>query len=116
MYSKTAFCGLDCGKCPAYAAAQTDDDRLRAETAETWSAEYKIEVNPEDINCDGCRSGSTRLISHCSVCEVRKCSLEKQVSNCAHCDEYACDRLNKFFAVVPQAKENLTIIRNSLLN
>ncbi len=116
MNGNTAFCGLECSQCPAYVAAQTDDNRLRAETAQLWSKEYNIEVNPEGINCDGCKSDSGRLINHCSVCKIRKCGIEKQVSTCAHCDDFACDTLNKFFAVVPQAEENLIVIRNSLSN
>ena len=106
-----ASCGLDCGQCPAYIATQKNDDNLRAETAKNWSAQFNAKISPADINCDGCTSDSKRLFSHCAVCEIRKCSREKKLANCAHCPEYPCAKLAAFLANVPEAKANLEAIR-----
>jgi hypothetical protein len=54
------------------------------------------------------------VFQHCTVCEIRKCGMDQEVVNCAHCDEYACDKLTKFFEMVPDAKKTLDEIRQEL--
>ena len=112
MDKMIAFCGLACSGCPARLATQKDDDAKRKEVAEAWSKQYNATIKPEDINCDGCMS--QRLFFYCNICEIRKCGTEKRVENCAYCDEYACDKLTKFFAMAPAAKTALEEIRKSL--
>jgi len=51
-----AVCGLDCHECGAFLATQDNDDQKRAEVAQEWSRLFKVEIKPEDINCDGCQS------------------------------------------------------------
>ncbi len=109
-----AFCGLVCSECPAFIATKEDDDNKRKETAEEWSKQFNTSIKPEDINCEGCVSNSEVLFSHPRLCEIRKCGQEKGITNCAHCDEYACDRLNDFFKGVPGAKVTLDSIRKTL--
>jgi hypothetical protein len=106
-----ACCGIVCTECPAFIATRENDDSKRKEVAEMWSKQYKMDVKPEDINCDGCNSGSKRILGYCSVCEIRKCGQSKGVDNCAYCDEYACEKLNRFIAMVPQARASLEEIR-----
>ncbi len=114
MDKMIAFCGLDCADCPAFIAYKNDDNQLRAKTAEQWSKEFKAEMKPEDINCVGCILVEGLHIGHCDVCEIRKCGLEKGVANCAHCGDYACEKLTKFFEMVPAAKATLEEIRKGL--
>ena len=114
MDKMIAFCGIVCSECPALLATQEDDDTKRKKVAETWSKQYNATIKPEDVNCDGCRSEGKRIFGYCNVCEIRKCGTEKNVENCAHCSEYACDKLTKFFAMVPAAKTALEQIRKSL--
>ena len=111
MEKMIAFCGLSCCGCPAFIATQKDDDEERKKVAEMWSEEFKTSLKPEDINCDGCVVDSERLFSHTRVCEIRKCGKEKKVKNCAYCDDYACDKLTKFFKMAPEAKTTLDGIR-----
>lgn len=106
-----AYCGIDCSKCDAYIATQKNDDTLRAETAKKWSEAFKIEMKPESINCDGCPSNSKRLISHCAVCEIRKCAREKKVKTCASCPEYSCEKLDKFLSQNSEARKTLESLR-----
>lgn len=113
MEKMTAFCGLVCNECVAYLVTQEDDDEKRAEVAKIWSEQYKVELKPSDINCDGCLSDSTRLVGHCHVCEIRKCGNQKGVQNCAYCDDYACEKLEGFFKMAPNAKEHLEEIRSN---
>ena len=109
-----AYCGITCTECPAYIATQKNDDAMRADTAKKWSEMFNANLKPEDINCDGCISNSERLFSHCSVCEIRKCGKEKEVKNCAYCDEYSCAKLTEFLNMVPEAKATLEEIRKDI--
>ena len=115
MDKMVAFCGIACTECPAFLATQKDDNSERKKVAETWSKEFKAEIKPEDINCDGCLSESGQLFGHCEVCEIRKCGLEKRVQNCAHCADYACEKLDDFLNQVPDVKNTLKEIRKNLI-
>ena len=114
MDETTAFCGLSCHECGAFQATRDNDDKKRAEVAELWSKEYKSDIKPEDINCEGCLTESDNVFNYSRICEIRKCGKEKGVENCAHCIEYACEKLEKFFKMVPQAKKRLDEVRNTL--
>jgi hypothetical protein len=109
-----AYCGLDCLQCGALIATKTNDDSKRAEVAALWSEEFGTDLQAGDIYCDGCTSERGLLFQHCSVCEIRKCGLEKSLPNCGHCDEYPCTKLTEFFAVVPDAKITLDGIQAGL--
>ena len=111
-----ALCGLLCDECKAYIATQKDDDKMRQSVVEAWSTEEET-LKLEDIDCDGCTVGK-RLHTFCLVCDVRKCGLEKEIENCAHCKAYTCEKLetlwNSFRTVSgEEAKANLEKIRNS---
>ncbi len=108
-----AFCGIDCSECGAFIATKNNNDEKRAEVAKMWSKQYNTDIKPEDINCDGCRSDGGLIFNYCTVCEIRKCGKEKSVTNCAYCDEYACDKLEGFFKMVPDSKKRLDEIRSA---
>ncbi len=109
-----AYCGINCAECPAYLAYANDDDELRAETAKKWSKAYDHPFKPEDVNCAGCLETEGPHIGHCGQCEIRACGQERKVANCAHCSDYACEKLSKFFEMVATAKVNLEEIRANL--
>ena len=113
MAKLISFCGLDCSVCPAYLVAQKDDPELRAATAAHWSNIYQSDIKPEDIFCQGCLSGGERLFAHCRVCQMRQCGQNRKLKNCAHCPEYACEKLKPFLEMVPEAKANLENIRQN---
>ncbi|MBN2379957.1 DUF3795 domain-containing protein [candidate division WOR-3 bacterium] len=110
-----AFCGMNCAECPAYLAHVNDDDDLREKTAEEWSQMFQGTFKPEDINCAGCVSTKGVHVRYCGECPVRLCGIQKGVENCAHCDEYPCEKLTKHFdKVAPGAKKTLDEIRKNL--
>ncbi len=109
-----AYCGLVCTDCPAYIATRNDDQEGLKKVPEQWSKEFKATLAPEDCLCDGCLTSTGRQISHCSECEIRACSIEKNVRNCAHCSDYSCQKLEKFFSFSPEAKTTLEGIRRIL--
>jgi hypothetical protein len=115
MEQMIAYCGLVCTDCPAYAATQQDSDAMRKEVVEKWSSDQS-RLKIEDINCDGCLSVGKLLFKFCNDCEVRICGSSKNVQNCAHCDDYACSKLEKLWDMISagEAKERLENIREEL--
>ena len=100
-------CGLVCTECPAYLAARTNDDELRAKTAKKWSNLFKVRIKPGEIDCDGCGSDGDRLFGHCRVCEVRTCAREKSVLNCFVCLDYPCPKIVRLQEFLPEARKTL---------
>ena len=114
MEQMVAVCGLECQNCGAFLATQNNDEQKRLEVAKEWSEKFTVEIKPEDVYCDGCRSQSGVLFQHCHVCEIRRCSLAKGVENCAHCPDYTCEQLLGFFKMAPEAKTILDGIRSTV--
>ena len=112
MDEMIAFCGSTCHECEAFVATRNDDDKKRAEVAQLWSKKYSADIKPEDINCDGCKSVGGNHFNYCNVCEIRKCGMERDVENCAYCNDYPCDKLEKFFKIAPDNKKQLDAIRS----
>jgi len=115
----TAYCGLTCDSCPIYLATRENDQekrtKMRIEIAKSIDDRYHMTLKPVDItDCDGCTTQSGKLYPGCSQCEIRKCAQKKDCLTCAHCPEYPCDPLQKFFVTEPDAKSNLDHIRKCL--
>ena len=109
-----AYCGLICTECPAYIAHKNDDEQLRIKTAEEWSKMFKAKLKPESINCVGCLETEGTLFHHCMECPIRACCREKEILNCAYCDDYGCEHITEFFGFVPEAKKVLDDIRANM--
>ncbi len=114
MDKMIAYCGIDCLECGAYIATQNNDDAKRKEVAEEWTKQFNHDFKPGDINCDGCMTETGKVFNYCNICEIRKCGQEKGVVNCAYCDDYACDKLERFFQMAPMFKATLDEIRKGL--
>lgn len=109
-----AACGIVCSACPAYIATKNKDEALRAKTAADWSKMYGATIPADAIYCDGCMEKGERYFSHCYECEIRKCAQEKNIPNCAYCGDYACEKVEGLFNMVPQAKTELDLIRETI--
>jgi hypothetical protein len=109
-----SYCGLVCSECPAMVAKRRNDDALRREAAAQWSEQYGAEIKPEDLNCDGCTTRGGEHFSYCGECEVRACAEPRFIDNCAHCPEYACDKLSTLHENAPHARANLDLIHEEL--
>lgn len=114
MEKMIAYCGLTCMECPAYIATQGNDAEAIARVAEQWSAEFNTQLTADDCWCNGCLAEKGPWMSHCAECGIRACGVEKSVQNCAHCDDYSCDKLTEFLGLVPDAKRALDEIRRAL--
>jgi len=119
MDPKIAYCGLTCEGCPIFwATCETDPikkEKMRAAIARFCNELYQLNLAPTDISdCVGCLTESGPLFSGCEKCLIRKCARQKRVPNCAYCDEYACDKLIRFFKTDPAARTRLEVIRTCL--
>jgi hypothetical protein len=111
-----AYCGLVCTDCPAYVATQADDRAALEQVAAQWRQEYNApNITVESIICDGCLEDNGRKCGHCAECDVRACGVARGVANCAHCDDYGCEKIERFFGFAPGARAVLDEIRLSLV-
>jgi len=114
MAKMISACGLDCADCEAYKATQAGDKSASEKVADAWTKQFgegKITFKAEDTFCDGCLTESERQGVYCGQCDIRACVTGKDIANCAHCPDYACENLNKFFEFAPSAKTSLEEIR-----
>ena len=107
-----AYCGLNCAKCPAYIATQADDDRMRADCAQFFNQKYKMNVKPESVNCDGCRSD--RTLYFCTTCNVRKCAREKKLDSCALCSDFICSKVEELMRMDKNIKKSVEALKRSV--
>ena len=112
MDKMIAYCGLVCTECPAYIAKQKDDNELREKTAKEWATAFNPDIKTEMINCDGCKNNGRKFFYCENLCEIRKCCMDKNIENCAICDEYMCNILSSFIKIAPQAGEALEKLRS----
>ncbi len=114
MDGMIAYCGLVCTDCPAYQATKADDAEALERVAAQWREEYSApDTTAESVVCDGCL-GDGRKASHPATCEIRACGVEHGVANCAHCADYACEKLTDLFGQAPDAKKVLDGVKASL--
>jgi len=114
-----AFCGLVCYTCPVYLATmeknKDQQTSMRSQIAHICNEKYGTTYKPEDItDCDGCRTERGRLFNASQDCKIRKCALQKELENCAHCTDYICDKLQAFFIAEPDAKFRLDEVRRAI--
>ncbi len=109
-----AYCGLLCDECPAYIATKENDVNKKDSLAKQWSCDDYI-VRAEDINCFGCsRDNTGPVFKFCMDCEIRRCGIEKEIENCAHCEEYPCSNLDNPFEGSPVNRTRLDRIKENL--
>ena len=110
-----ATCGLVCTDCDAYIATQANDRAALERMAARAREEYNIlDATVESAMCDGCLSVNGRHVGYCFQCEIRACGTARGVVNCAHCADYACEKLTGFISAAPHAQATLDEIRQSL--
>lgn len=98
------YCGTDCLVCSAF-------------TTELTRPDDQLLVFPGP-RCCGCTVMYTRYRDweFTLKCEVASCASARGVETCAHCEDYICDTLQRFFEKHGgnQAKDRLEKIRSSL--
>ena len=115
MNQMIAYCGLDCGQCPAYVATQSGDQEALEKTAAMWREQFSSpQITAESIVCDGCTGGG-RLSGYCNICEIRSCASGRSLETCAPCADYVgCAKLATIHDHGPEAKATLDGLRAAL--
>jgi hypothetical protein len=108
-----AYCGEVCTVCSAYVATQNDDPAALQRVADGWNARDGSSLTAADCICDGCLGDGCR-IGYCRTCAVRVCAITRGLENCAHCVDYACEKLIVCFEHSPETKEVLDRIRQDV--
>ena len=106
-----SYCGIDCSKCESYLATQANSDIERRKIAEQCLIEFNVNMKPEEINCNGCKSNGVKCAFAANLCEIRKCNIEKSQPYCAVCSEYKCEKLEKIIQSAPAIGEALEALR-----
>jgi hypothetical protein len=113
MSEMIAYCGLHCEECKAFKATQTKDIEWKKQIAKHWTDELKVELKPEDVDCNGCKSDV--ISGWCrKICKIRPCAVTRKVQTCAHCSDYLCAKLKEFLPGEPDAAKSLEEIRKAL--
>ena len=109
-----AYCGLVCSNCPTFLATQNDDDAARKRTVDLYAEKFGLNLRPEDINCDGCKSEGGKLIGYCQSCEIRLCCRDKGLENCARCSDQPCEKITEFHKFSADAKASFEALKKEL--
>lgn len=110
-----SYCGLVCTDCEAYIATRADDRAALERVVEKWRAQFNApQMRLQDVICDGCVAESKRHCSYWYECDIRACAAGRGVANCAHCDDYACEKLEGFLGFAPEARALLDKMRAEL--
>jgi hypothetical protein len=93
MYNLTK-CGYCCDLCKAYAPNILKNDQKKG-LSEMWKSCYSVDIPTEDIYCDGCKCQKSGAKVIDSVCPVRKCNINEELSHCGQCSNYPCNKFNQ---------------------
>ena len=105
------YCGAACAECNIYRSMhygeelkQETIDRWRRDAKEFWNVEN---LEPENLNCRGCRNEHEGLFFGFKLCPVKPCIREKGYDHCGMCPEMAvCQFLD------PEGRNNLINLIN----
>jgi hypothetical protein len=120
MAKMLAYCGLRCDTCPiCLATREKDEDRkydMRVAIARQCNNKYGLKLEAEDISdCDGCQAVQGKLFAGCYNCEIRKCVMHRNLTTCAYCNDFNCEKLQKHFCFDPESLYRLSELRENKL-
>jgi len=113
--SHIAYCGLDCSGCDVFRATAFDDNQLRQDYADKIKLDWKIDIDLASVNCYGCRDERPKT-GYCASCEVRQCTAERGLENCATCEDYGCEKLQRVHAAMVNVGKAIDGIATASLN
>jgi hypothetical protein len=110
-----AYCGLDCSGCDVFRATAFDDDQMRQDYADQIKLNWKIEIDPAGVSCYGCRDERPKT-GFCASCEVRACTKERGLNNCATCEDYGCEKMLRVHAAMVNVGKAIDGVATARLN
>ena len=98
-------CGYRCDLCLAYKPNVERNPANRQKLSDGWHQYFGFRIPPEEICCDGCMSENPEQIDQ--ECPVRPCVIEKGIENCAACEQYICEKLQRRLVVYEEVKSRI---------
>lgn len=92
--SVAAPCGLFCGACSIYQAANRGDSAFLEAAAVGIAEMLGHTVMSDELDCQGCLS-DVRAVQ-CRECVLRDCATSKGLIFCSQCSEFPCQPLIDF--------------------
>jgi len=98
-FNYDSYCGIYCGACDIVMTYKTGKKHRLASfwderTVKIFQKKIGIQYDenkPFTYKCNGCKSNIQFV--NCSVCQIRKCAIEKNVEHCIDCPKYPCDQI-----------------------
>ena len=85
-----SYCGMRCDQCLIYRSNVVRKDRRR-EIVSLWRKIWKgVEVDPQNVICDGCRADHAGAVLFSADCPTRKCVKDRKLRHCGECGRYPC--------------------------
>lgn len=94
-------CGYRCDLCPAHESnLKTEADKKIM--CDAWNKYLGGSIEPEAISaCGGCQAEGNQGDESCPV---RPCAIGKGVETCAHCEEFACEKVKSKMNFVEESE------------
>lgn len=86
-----SLCGMRCDLCLAYRPNVETHPENQQLLSDGWYKYFGFRLPPEEITCEGCFLDENETLD--KTCQVRPCVIEKDISNCAACENYICEKL-----------------------
>ncbi len=103
-----AVCGLVCGGCDILEA--TNDPKVAQGIADCFKKERNEQVKIEDIHCSGCKGDRSEHWS--PDCWILQCCVDKKgLEFCYECDDFPCEKLERWAKSNKRYGEALTRLR-----
>ena len=89
------YCGYRCNLCLAY-KDNVKSEKDKQKFSDGLFKYFGFRMDPEECYCEGCRKDETKDPKPLDTnCPVRPCAIEKEMENCANCENYICNKLRK---------------------
>jgi len=88
-----SLCGFRCDLCLAYQPLIEAHPENRQILSDGWHTYFGFRLPPEEIHCGGCSAEGKDTLDR--GCPVRPCVTARGLANCAHCQDYICEKLTE---------------------
>ena len=88
-----SLCGFRCDLCLAYKPNIEAHPENRQVLSDGWHEYFGFRLPPEAIYCEGCSAVSSETLDR--DCPVRPCVIQRNLENCAACENETCDKLSE---------------------
>lgn len=101
-------CGYRCDLCLAYQPNIEKNPENPKILSDGWYQYFGFRIEPDNLHCDGCMSSNKNDINLIDKeCPVRPCVIEKELNNCANCENYICNKLKGRIVSVEKIEEQI---------